>query len=233
MVKIQMRRDSAANWTSANPTLGSGEHGFETDTGKFKIGNGSTAWNSLGYKDGITDHTLLSNIGTNTHAAIDLFIASKGAASGLAPLGADSKIATTYLPASVVGALEYKGTHDCSGGSYPLTPEQGWYYVCSVAGTISGTPYAVSDWMIYNGTTWDKIDNTDAVVSVDGQTGAVVLSSTYIGIPGSSVQGDVLIRNASGWTRLPPGTSGQLMKTMGAAQNPVWSDLDGGNAAGT
>jgi hypothetical protein len=47
--KIQLRRDTAANWTSANPTLSAGELGFETDTGKFKLGTGSTTWTSLGY----------------------------------------------------------------------------------------------------------------------------------------------------------------------------------------
>lgn len=48
-VQIQLRRDTAANWTSANPTLAAGELGLETDTAKYKIGNGSTAWNSLSY----------------------------------------------------------------------------------------------------------------------------------------------------------------------------------------
>jgi len=51
-VRIQLRRDTAANWTSTNPTLTQGEVGFETNTGKFKIGDGSTAWNSLGYRGG-------------------------------------------------------------------------------------------------------------------------------------------------------------------------------------
>lgn len=46
---IQVRRGTAAQWTSANPTLSSGEWGFETDTGKVKIGNGSSAWTSLSY----------------------------------------------------------------------------------------------------------------------------------------------------------------------------------------
>ena len=46
---IQIRRDTAANWTSANPTLAQGELGAETDTSKIKIGDGSTVWNSLGY----------------------------------------------------------------------------------------------------------------------------------------------------------------------------------------
>ena len=48
-VQIQFRRDTAANWTSVNPTLSLGEMGLETDTGQFKIGNGTLAWNSLSY----------------------------------------------------------------------------------------------------------------------------------------------------------------------------------------
>ena len=52
--RILIRRDTAANWTSANPTLASGELGGETDTGKLKLGNGSTAWNSLAYLGGVT-----------------------------------------------------------------------------------------------------------------------------------------------------------------------------------
>jgi hypothetical protein len=47
--KIILRRDTASNWTSANPTLSGGEVGIETDTLKMKLGNGSTAWTSLGY----------------------------------------------------------------------------------------------------------------------------------------------------------------------------------------
>jgi hypothetical protein len=47
--KIQLRRDAAADWTSANPTLSAGEFGYETDTTKYKVGDGTTAWNSLGY----------------------------------------------------------------------------------------------------------------------------------------------------------------------------------------
>jgi len=48
-VQIQFRRDTAAAWTAANPTLAAGELGLETDTSLYKIGNGSTAWNSLAY----------------------------------------------------------------------------------------------------------------------------------------------------------------------------------------
>ena len=47
--RIRFRRDTAANWTSANPTLTTGELGYETDTGKFKIGNNTNAWTALPY----------------------------------------------------------------------------------------------------------------------------------------------------------------------------------------
>lgn len=45
--QIQVRRDTSANWTSANPILKSGEIGLETDTGNFKMGDGVTAWTTL------------------------------------------------------------------------------------------------------------------------------------------------------------------------------------------
>lgn len=52
MTQIEFRRGTAAQWTTANPTLASGEPGFETDTGKMKIGNGSTIWTALAYSGG-------------------------------------------------------------------------------------------------------------------------------------------------------------------------------------
>jgi Major tropism determinant N-terminal domain len=48
-VQIQWRRGTAASATSNNPVLAQGEVGWETDTNKFKIGDGATVWNSLPY----------------------------------------------------------------------------------------------------------------------------------------------------------------------------------------
>ena len=56
-VQIQFRRGTAAEWSSANPLLAQGEMGLEWDTNKFKIGTGSTYWNSLGYSSGQTGAT--------------------------------------------------------------------------------------------------------------------------------------------------------------------------------
>jgi hypothetical protein len=48
--RIRVRRDTAANWTTVDPVLASGEHGYETDTKLFKIGDGTSAWSALAYQ---------------------------------------------------------------------------------------------------------------------------------------------------------------------------------------
>ena len=54
--RIQLRRDTAANWTRVNPILEDGEPGLEIDTNKIKYGDGSTDWNILAYASGgLTD----------------------------------------------------------------------------------------------------------------------------------------------------------------------------------
>jgi len=56
MPTIQNKRTTAANWTARNTVLAAGETGFETDTRRWKIGDGTTAWNSLPYGAGnVTD----------------------------------------------------------------------------------------------------------------------------------------------------------------------------------
>ena len=48
-VRIQVRRGTSTDWSTVNPTLAAGEIGFESNTKKVKIGDGTTAWNSLDY----------------------------------------------------------------------------------------------------------------------------------------------------------------------------------------
>jgi len=57
-VRYQFRRGTAAEWTTANPILLSGEPGFETDTDLMKIGDGATAWSELTYISGDSSDTV-------------------------------------------------------------------------------------------------------------------------------------------------------------------------------
>jgi hypothetical protein len=85
------------------------------------------------------------------------------------------------------GTLSYQGTWDANANSPLLTSSvgtQNQYYIVSVAGTtnLNGiTDWQIGDWAIFNGTVWQKIDQTPAVVSVNGQTGAVVLTAANVG----------------------------------------------------
>ena len=60
--KIQLRRDTAANWQGTNPVLAQGEPGVELDTKKMKVGDGSTAWNSLAYVSTETGQNATKNM---------------------------------------------------------------------------------------------------------------------------------------------------------------------------
>lgn len=71
IVQIQLRRDTAADWTANNPILAEGEPGYETDTTKIKYGDGVTAWNSLAYwNDESEELTLVTAENINADRAV-------------------------------------------------------------------------------------------------------------------------------------------------------------------
>ena len=124
------------------------------------------------------DHTIL---GLGTAAELNA-----GVANGVATLDAGGKVPVSELPAAVLGALSYQGTWNASTNTPTLASGvgvKGYYYVVSVAGStnLDGvTDWVVGDWAVFNGTVWQKVDNTDAVTSVNGQTGTVVLTQSDI-----------------------------------------------------
>ena len=70
-IRIQLRNDTAENWTNANPILLKGEMGVETDTGKTKIGNGTARWTALKYS-GVDEDTIKGIIDNNRNAFTDV-----------------------------------------------------------------------------------------------------------------------------------------------------------------
>lgn len=119
-----------------------------------------------------------------------------GVADGVAGLDGSGKVPTAQLPAAVVGAMAYQGTWNANTNS-PSIPSaasgnKGYYYKVSTAGStsIDGiTDWKVGDWIVSNGSTWDKIDNTDQVTSVAGKQGAVTL--VYSDISGDIPQSKI------------------------------------------
>jgi hypothetical protein len=98
-------------------------------------------------------------------------------------------VITSATTAAITGALAYQGTWNALTNTPTLTSSvgvNGYYYAVSVAGTtnLNGiTDWQVGDWAIFNGTAWQKIDQTNTVTSVNGQTG--VVSIAYADLAGT------------------------------------------------
>jgi hypothetical protein len=113
-----------------------------------------------------------------------------GANSGVATLDATGKLTTSQIPASLVGAVVYQGVWNATTNTTPTlasgTGTKGFYYKVSVAGTtaIDGiSQWNIGDTIIFDGTTWDKIDGISSeVISVAGRTGAVTITATDVGL---------------------------------------------------
>jgi hypothetical protein len=135
--------------------------------------------------------------------------------------------------ASVAGGLSYQGTWNASTNTPTLASGvgvNGYYYITATAGStnLDGiTDWQIGDWLLFNGSNWQKIDQSNLVISVAGRTGAVTLSNTDI-----SGLGTMSTQNASS-VAITGGTATLTSLTTPTVQATNSSGLSLKNSAGT
>ena len=241
-----------SNWNDNHDLVGTvpvanGGTGADTLTGYVK-GNGTAAMTAASTIPS-TDVTGLgtmsiqnsSNInvtgGSMSGVTISDYVATatKGVANGVASLDGSGTVPVSQLPSAVLGALNYQGTWNASTNTPTLTSSvgtKGYYYVVNVAGStnLNGiTDWVVGDWAVFNGSVWQKVDNTDAVTSVNGYTGTVNLTYTDVGaFPATSTTGTGNVVLATGATQANPTISNYENFTPTTApaysEGRVWYD---------
>ena len=190
-----------SDWNADHQLVGTvpvanGGTGASTLTG-YVVGNGTSAMTAattipstdvtgLGTMSTQNSNNISVTGGSISGVTVSGYIptSAEGVANGVATLDSGGQIPLSQIPP--LGDLNYQGTWNATTNTPTLTSSVGtkcYYYVVSVAGTtnLNGiTDWQVGDWAVYNGSAWQKIDNTDAVTSVNGYTGTVVLTQTDI-----------------------------------------------------
>ena len=182
---------------------------------------------------------VITNGGGTSQSVLDTLASLQTQITNLIPsqTGNSGKFLTTNGTAlswaSVAGGLSYQGTWNASTNSPTLASgvgTSGYYYVVSTAGStnLNGiTDWQIGDWLLFNGSTWQKIDQTNLVVSVAGRTGAITLSNTDI-----SGLGTMSTQNANS-VAITGGTATLTSLTTPTVQATNSGGLSLKNSAGT
>ncbi len=149
-------------------------------------------------------------------------------------------VSGTWKPRPASG-LNYLGTFDASSnpGAGPAIQPAGAYYVISDDGTIAAVSFAVGDWLVSNGSTWQKIDNSSAVLSVHGRYGAITAQQgDYtldllgdVSFPTAPVAGKVLKFDGTNWVAsddLSGGGAGSVTSATIADGTIMNADINAG-----
>ena len=236
--QIQLRRDTAADWTSNNPTLAAGEFGWESDSNRFKIGDGSAAWASLSYADTLkTLGDILVNGSTiSAPSNGDLTLTTSGTGNinlgefivnGTTLSSSDSSSININEGLVVDGVLNSSGQATLSGLSYPTSDGSANQFLkTDGSGTLSFADLSIGDLTII-GSTISTPSNADLILTPGGTGNVVAGSLTFNGTTMSAADSSkVTIAEAldvTGATTLSglayptsDGTVGQVLQTDGS-----------------
>jgi hypothetical protein len=126
-----------------------------------------------------SDSTTGAGYYTNYKALSKINVSDRGALNGVASL-VNGTVPLSQMNAALIGSVKYIGTWNAATNT-PNLPSadttKGWYYIVSTSGTQYGLTYGIGDWVISNGVTWGKVDNNNAVTSVNSKVGAVSLNT--------------------------------------------------------
>ena len=182
---------------------------------------------------------VITNGGGTSQSVLDTLTSLQTQITNLIPsqTGNSGKFLTTNGTstswASVAGGLSYQGTWNASTNTPTLTSSvgvNGYYYITDVAGStnLNGiTDWQIGDWLLFNGSVWQKIDQSNLVTSVAGRTGAITLANTDI-----SGLGTMSTQNASSVT-ITGGTATLTSLTTPTVQATNSGGLSLKNSAGT
>lgn len=139
---------------------------------------------------------------------------------------------------AISGGLSYQGTWNASTNTPTLTSSVGttnYYYVVGTSGStnLNGiTDWVAGDWAIFNGTVWQKIDQTNLVTSVNTKTGAVTLTYTDVNAIGSvtSTDGSVSVSTVSGVADLSVSVAASTTNVIVQVRNTTGATLTKGTA---
>lgn len=208
---IQFRRGTAAQWTTANPVLAAGELGWESDTGEFKVGNGSSTWTALGY--------WISDVAAHTHPSAQIsdstavgrsVLTAADATAARAAIGAGTSnlalgttgttamagnktfsfaeitgtLGTAQLPPLAINKVDVVATQ---AAMLALVSERGDMAIRTDTGQTfvlsTDSPSTLAD--------WKEVVAAGQVSSVAGRTGAVTLTKSDVGLSAVDNTSDV------------------------------------------
>lgn len=196
---IKVRRDTAANWTSTNPTLAAGELGLETDTNLFKFGNGTAAWTALGYSSSSRTTQIAKNdTGASAAKGSVVYISGANGANALFSLAdADTELTSSKtvgllaqtLATNGIGAIVTEGLlTGLNTGS--ATAGQSVWLSSTAGGFVFGAPPAKPAHSVYLGVV-TRANATQGEILVKVQNGYELEELHNVSIT-SETSGDVL-----------------------------------------